>query len=285
MRCLILGVTGQDGSYLAEHLVADGHEVFGLGRRVVKTPLPGVRYLLGDLLDPPSLRTALRVARPDEVYNLAAVTAPGAGWGAARPSLLVEVTGLGVINLLEAVAAEQPAACLVHASSSAVYDLARYGLYGAAKQLAHTAVAGFRSQLHASNAVFYSHTSPRQDSRFLARYVTTAIAHGERLRLTDISARRDWGYAPDYIRALPIIARQAIAADWVVRTGEDHSVEEMIDIALAEVGRDWRNIDTSPGQRVPAEILADLPTPPGWKPETSFAGMVTLMVRAALTDR
>jgi len=139
MRALILGVLGQDGSYLAEQLAAEGHVVWGMSRRRAKTTVPTVT---GDLMDQDSLERAIAQVRPDVVFNLAAVTSPGGGWGAPQPPLLADVTGVGVLRLLDAMLKCAPDARLVHASSSAIYDHPRYGVYGAAKRFAHDAVVG-----------------------------------------------------------------------------------------------------------------------------------------------
>lgn len=288
MRALVAGATGQDGSYLCEQLAADGHEVFGLVRRHRPAPA-GVRYLIGDLLDQASLETVLRTVKPDEVYNLAAVTAPGAGWGTPQPPLLADVTAVGVVRLLQAVARVCPSASVVHASSSAVFDPHRYGLYGIAKRFAHDAVIGWRHELRCSNAVLYSHTSPRQDSRFLAPTIAATcarIARGstERLTLTDTRGERDWGYAPDYMRALPLIARARGAGDWTVATGTTRAVWEFAEAALDAVGLDWdAAVDVQQGPVAPAETPAFIEPLEalGWKPATPFREMVRLMVEAA----
>ena len=280
MRALVLGARGQDGSYLTEQLQADGVDVWGMTRRPRDA---GPRMLVGDLLDQPSLEAALRACRPDAVFNLAAVTAPGGNWGTPQPPLLAEVTGMGVVRLLEAMLAATPNARLVHASSSAVGDPHRYGLYGAAKRFAHDAVVGYRARLHCSNAIFYSHTSPRADPRFLAPRICRAVARAEQLTLGDVDSRRDWGAAPDYCEALRYI-HGAEPGDWMVSTGEQHTVRDMLDAALAEAGRDWEDVVTIDPQlpRVPHEqpggwrSVREL----GWAPRTGFAEMVAEMVRA-----
>ncbi|MES2211453.1 MAG: GDP-mannose 4,6-dehydratase [Chloroflexota bacterium] len=243
MRALITGVLGQDGSYLAEHLVEAGHEVFGLTRRANATS--PATLLVGDLLDQPSLERALRASRPDVVYNLAAVTAPGAGWGSPQPPLLADVTGVGVIRLLEAMTKASPNARLVHASSSAVIEPHRYGLYGAAKLFAHQAVQGYRGRIDASNAVLYSHSSPRQDGRFLLPRICATIRRfkADRLPLVlgDIHSRRDWGYAPAYMRAVQEMADEK-AGDRVIATGRQHSVCTVTETALRLAGLDWDDV-------------------------------------------
>jgi GDPmannose 4,6-dehydratase len=288
VTALILGVSGQDGSYLAEQLLAVGHDVWGLVRRPT-TVTPGVRTVVGDLLDQPSLEAALRVSRPDEVYNLAAVTAPGGAWGTPQPPLLADVTALGVTRLLDAVLRVRPDARVVHASSSAIYDPHRYGLYGISKRFAHDAVAGYRALLHVSNAVLYSHTSPRQDPRFLAPTIVSTLARiragsTERLTITDLVGARDWGYAPDYARALRTIAAQDKPGDYDVATGQVRSVREFLNVALAAAGLSvddavaLRHGPSAPYE-TPAQVgqLRDL----GWCPRTTFEDMVRLMVEAA----
>jgi len=286
MRALILGICGQTGYYLAEQLLNAGHQVFGLVRQPKAWPL-GATLLRGDLLDQRSLERALIEAEPDEVYNLAAVTSPGGAWGRPNPPDLVDVTAAGVVRLLDAVVKVAPDARVVHASSSAIYDPHRYGLYGIAKQFAHDAVTGYRSQgMHVSNAVLYSHTSPRQDPRFLAPTICRklrAIRDGgtEKLVLTDTLGCRDWGHASDVAAALPLIARHDTPGDYDVATSRTHSVGDFTDIALDALGLSWRQaVDVIQGIPAPAEHPAD-PGPLrelGWKPATSFEAMVREMV-------
>lgn len=288
MRALVVGATGQVGSYLTEQLAAEGYEVFGTSRNptVTGTLLPA------DLLDQGSLELALRHSKPDEVYNLAAIKSPGGGWGTPQPPLLAEVTGVGVVHLLDAMVKLSPDAKLVHASSSAIYDPHRYGLYGISKKFAHDAVVGYRGQLHCSNAVLFSPTSPRQSSNFLARRICstiTRIAGGseERLVLGDVDSRRDWVYAPDCARAMKLIARQDRPGDWVIATGRTRSVRELTETALRIVGLDWDDVVTIdmtlprvPHEVFPAAAEARLAAARGlgWKPETSFAEMVEAML-------
>lgn len=292
MRTLILGVNGQDGSYLAEHLAADGHEVHGMSRRP-RPALAGVRLHLGDLLDQASVEAVLRAARPDEVYNLAAVTAPGGAWGTVQPPLLADVTAVGVVRLLDAVLRVVPHARVVHASSSAIYDPHRYGLYGISKRFAHDAVVGYRGRVHCSNAVLYSHTSPRQDPRFLAPTICARLAAirggaGGRLVLTDILGRRDWGHAQDFVRALPLIARHETPGDYPVATGRSRTVREFVDAALAALGLAWDTaVEVAQGPVAPAETRPDVTAlrALGWRPATPFGEMVRDMVEAAWTSR
>jgi GDPmannose 4,6-dehydratase len=284
VKALITGVTGQTGYYLAEQLLDSGVEVAGMLRRPGAFPL-GIQLVAGDLLDQDSLERALRQAHPDVVYNLAAVTSPGGSWGTPQPPLLAETTGLGVVRLLDAMLKACPDARLVHASSSAIFDPHRYGLYGIAKKFAHDAVVGYRGRLHCSNAVLYSHTSPRQDPRFLAPTIAATVTRagrGERVRLTltDIKGERDWGWAPDVARALPVIAA-AEPGDYTVATGRTHAVWELVEAALDVYGLDWDAVvDVRQGPVAPPETPAD--TEPlralGWEPEMSFRQMVRAMV-------
>jgi GDPmannose 4,6-dehydratase len=291
MRILITGVLGQDGSYLAEQLIADGHEVYGMTRRFnVFSP---AKLVMGDMLDQSSLEQVLDSTQPDVVYNLAAITSPGGAWGAEDPPLLAEVTGVGVVNLMEAMTRVVGGARLVHASSSAIYHPHRYGLYGIAKKFAHDAVAGYRTGfgLHASNAVMYSHTSIRQDKRFLARTIVDTFAArgngstGKKLVITDLNGLRDWGYAPDFMRALPLIANMKTPGDIDVATGMLVSVGAFIDCALEVVGLTWeqavevQQMTTAPREH-PADIAPLLRM--GWKPEVTFREMVQKMMREAL---
>lgn len=287
MRALILGIAGQDGSYLAEHLTAAGHQVFGLAHRRGLPQLAGVTYIRGSVLDQQSLERALIEVEPDEVYNLAAVTSPGGAWGRPNPPGLADVTATGVVRLLDAVVRVDAGIRVVHASSSAVYDPHRYGLYGIAKQFAHDAVIGYRSRgLHVSNAVLYSHTSPRQDPRFLAPTICRklrAVRDGgtEKLVLTDALGRRDWGHAADYVTALPLIARHEIPGDYDVGTGRTHSVGDFTGIALEELGLSWRQaVDVIQGVPAPAERPVDMGPlrELGWKPGVTFEQMVREMV-------
>lgn len=295
MRALILGVLGQDGSYLADQLCAEGHHVYGMIRRAHGTS--PARLIIGDLLDQDSLERALRESRPDVVYNCAAVTAPGGAWGTPQPPLLADVTAVGVVRLLDAMLKAAPDAHLIHASSSAIYQPRRYGLYGVAKQFAHEAVIGYRNRVRASNAVLFSHTSPRQDPRFLARRICTTVARiatGQAdppLTLGDVEARRDWGYAPDVCDALRLIGARDrdVGSDWVIATGVTHSVRELAEAALAAVGLTWADTVTvdprapvQPHEATDHENRRRTTRTLGWRPATTFAEMVNLMVVEAL---
>ncbi len=288
MRALVLGVAGQDGSYLAEQLVEEGAEVFGLSRRPATTS-SSAQLLYGDLLDGDSLTAALQRARPDVVFNVAAVTSPGGTWRSPQPPLLSDVTAVGVVHLLDAMLDAAPDAHLVHASSSAIYDPHRYGLYGISKRFSHDAVIGYRSRLRCSNAILFSHTSPRQDSRFLAPRIFAAVARmrmgsDERLPLGDVDSRRHWGYAPDFCRAMRAIAVRE-PGDYVIAQPEQHSVRELVTAALEAAGLTWaKSVDQDAGlPRIPDETAA-VPNW-GWSGYTGFQDWVRACVEAALESR
>lgn len=314
MRALITGVTGQDGWYLSEALLAEGVTVFGLvapgdasGRP------PGVVPLPGDMRDAASLRSAVDAAEPDEVYNLAAISSVAQSWH--EPEAVADVNGVGVVRLLEAVRAfedERPGARVrvVQAGSAEIFGdapapqdestpLAPGTPYGAAKAYAHHVVRAYRGAgAWAANAILYNHESPRRPEAFVTRKITAAaaaIAAGreERLVLGNLDVRRDWGFAGDYADALRRIARHPVPADFVVATGVSHSIADFVRTAFAEVGiHDWeRYVVLDPAlqragdadeQRGDATLAR---TVLGWAPTVDFAGLVRMMVdadRAAL---
>lgn len=304
MRALVTGITGQDGSYLAQTLVARGDDVCGLvrsdgplRRSWLGDRLDEIKIVQGDLTDPGSLRRAVEVAQPDVIFNLAAVTTPGEVLTDAP--LVSQATGLGVWSLLAAMRDAAPNARIVHASSSAVHAPLEYGAYGLAKQFAHNAVHVHRrfAGIHASNAILYSHTSPRQSHRFLVRQLVRACARmrpGQPLRdpgvrVTNLVNRRDWGWAPDYARALIHIA-DAEPGDYTVRTGTTWSVGDVLMVVAEHLGldpgyfvRSWRQasrvvtrLEIEPGEPAPA--------PPGWSPSVTFKEIIGALVEDELRD-
>ena len=279
MRALIVGASGQDGSYLAEQLAADGHEVWGLirGQRNPRRPwleqlVPGIHLLEGDLLDSSSLVDALKVADPEVVFNLGAITFVGMSW--QQPTLMTEVTGLGVLRLLEAIRQVNPQIRLVQASSSEMFGAAREvpqsettphnprSPYGAAKSFAHYTTVNYRESygLHASTCIMFNHESPRRGPEFVTRKVSQAVARIARgvqstLTLGNVDAWRDWGWAPEYMRALPLIAGQDAPGDYVLATGEAHTVRELYKAAFAAAGLDWqRHVTIDAGLFRPADV-------------------------------
>src|SRR4051794_18950058 len=259
-RALITGITGQDGSYLAELLVAKGYEVHGLVRRSSTETfqrLLGVRDQVtlhtGDLLDQRSLSEVLTVCRPEEIYNLAAMSFVAASW--VQPTLTAEFTGVGVTRLLEAMRDVCPEARLYQASSSEMFGKVREvpqkettpfyprSPYGVAKVYGHHITVNYRESysLHASSGILFNHESPRRGLEFVTRKVSwhaAAIRHGirDRLPLGNLDARRDWGYAKDYVEAMWLMLQRAEPDDFVVATGEAHSVRECVEIAFDEAG-------------------------------------------------
>lgn len=294
MRALIVGVRGQTGSYLAEHLLNDGHDVYGM-IRLGRSVDPQIRAVIGDLLSPGSLAQVLRKVRPDHIYNLAAVTAPGGAWGQPQPVGLADTTGFAVAHLLEAARTIVPEARIVHASSSAIFDPHRYGLYGVAKRFAHDTAVGYREGwgMHVSNAVLWSHSSPRQDRRFLARRicaaaVDVAVGGADRLVLSNGDNARDWGYAGDYAAAIAA-AGMAPAGDYRIATGMIHTVRDLAESAIRAAGLGETLVyDDHSGSAEPAEMPAadtDLWDVPGWKPTVPFDDWVRFVVHADMDAR
>jgi GDPmannose 4,6-dehydratase len=311
-RALITGIGGQDGSLLAELLLEQGYEVFGVVRRQAPYEnLSGIRDRLeliqADLLDQLSLVRALRSCRPHEVYNLASVSFVPASWD--QPILTAEFAAVGVTTLLESIREVDQAIRFYQASSSEIFGepletpqseetpLAPLTPYGVAKAYGHFITRSYRSRygLHASSGILYNHESPRRPLDFLPRKVAhgaAAIALGLQgeLWLGDLAARRDWGYAGDYVRAMWLIVEQDEPDDYVIATGESHSVEELVACAFGRVGLDWRDyvhVDESlvRGKAElhhlvgdPARARARL----GWTPTLGFEELVNLLVDAEL---
>ncbi len=296
MRALVFGGTGQDGHYLIEHLIESGHEVVATRTRSSWAHSPngnghqGARWLWADLRDEDLVTSAVIDARPDVVFNLAAVTTPGASWLEPAATDVAEVNALGALRVLRAVDRCAPSARVVHASSSAIYDPVRYGLYGASKVFAHETVKGYRSRgLWASNAVLYSHTSPRQDPRFLVPHICRWAARVragsvETLTLAAPGSRRDWVDARDAVRALAFIAGLDEPGDYDVASGRQYSVSDVVDMVARDfVGRAVDMISYSGGVST-AERHAD-PRPlleRGWRlPTSGLSELVTEMVLEA----
>jgi GDPmannose 4,6-dehydratase len=310
VRALVTGVTGQDGSYLAEQLAADGVGVWGLihgqrnpRRAWIQGLVPGIRLVDGDLLDPSSLISALDEARPDVVFNLGALTFVGMSW--RQPTAMTSVTGLGVLRLLEAVRVIDPGIRVVQASTSEMFGsspapqsegtpFAPRSPYGTAKLFAHHTCVNYRESygLHVSTAIMFNHESPRRGEEFVTRKVTAAaarIAAGRQreLGLGNLDARRDWGWAPDYVAALPLMAAREVPDDYVLATGESHSVRDLCVAAFAEVGLDWADyVFHDNDQERPADVehlqgdASKARAVLGWSPMLRFADIVRELVRA-----
>jgi GDPmannose 4,6-dehydratase len=308
---LVTGITGQDGSYLAELLLEKGYVVYGIVRRTSTTPLERighlqarVRLLTADLLDEFSMREAVRVAQPDEVYNLAAQSFVQASW--QHPVLTGEFTALGVTRLLEAVRAHAPGARVYQAGSSEQFGappsapqnedtpFRPRSPYGVAKAYGHLMVAAYRRHygMYAATGILYNHESPRRGLEFLPRKVSSAAARiklglDRELVLGDLDARRDWGFAGDYVEAMWRMLQQDVARDYVVGTGLLRSVRDLCDAAFSHVGLDYRDhvrVDPAfvrPPETVPlvadaSRARAEL----GWEPRVSFEAMLAMMVDA-----
>lgn len=312
MRALITGVTGQDGSYLAEHLAANGVEVWGMlhgqknpRREWLAELVPSMRFVEGDLLDTSSLMAAVSDACPDVIYNLGALTFVGMSW--RQPTAMTSVTGLGVLRLLEAVRAVDSSIHVVQASTSEMFGSAPApqsestqfhprSPYGVAKLFAHHTAINYRESygMHVSTAIMFNHESPRRGREFVTRKVTSAVAEiacGRRefLRLGNLESRRDWGWAPDYVAALPLMAAAESPGDYVLATGEAHSVRELCQAAFMAVDLDWREHVQYDAQYTRPADVEDLCGDASkardvlkWEPTKRFHAIVRAMVAADL---
>ena len=317
-RALITGITGQDGLYLSELLVDKGYEVYGLIRGqnnpkydLVRRTVPDVKLLTGDLTDLSSLMRALGAAQPDEVYNLGAISFVAYSWENAH--LTSEVTGKGVLNILEA--------CRLHAgddlskirfyqaSSSEMFGKVQAvpqkeetllwprSPYGVAKVFGHYMTINYRESygMHASSGILFNHESPRRGPEFVTRKVSLAVARialglQDEIVMGNLDARRDWGFAGDYVEAMWRMLQQDEADDYVVATGETHSIEELLDAAFGVVGiDDWsKHVRQDPAFFRPAEVDLLIGDPAkarerlGWKPTVDFTTLVRMMVESDL---
>jgi len=312
-RALITGITGQDGSYLAELLLEKDYEVFGMTRRASTENVERIGHLVGrinllqgDLLDPASLVSALRSAEPHEVYNLAAQSFVPTSWN--QPVLTAEFTGIGVTRMLEAVRTVDPEIRFYQASSSEMFGKVREvpqneqtpfyprSPYGVAKAYGHYITVNYRESfdLYAVNGILFNHESPRRGLEFVTRKISDGVARiklgvENELHLGNLDAERDWGYAGDYVEAMWLILQQDEPDDYVVATGETHSVREFCELAFAHVGlASQDHVKTDPKFLRPAEVdqLVGDSTKArerlGWSPRHSFRELVEMMVDADL---
>ena len=312
-RALVTGLTGQDGSYLAEFLLKKGYEVFGLVRRTssprldrVEPILDQVNIVYGDLLDQSSLQRVLGNCMPHEIYNLAAQSFVPPSF--AEPVLTAEVTALGATRLLEAVRHVHPGARYYQASSSEMFGAVREtpqnemtpfvprSPYGVSKLYAHWTTVHHREAygIFACSGILFNHESPRRGEEFVTRKIARAVARISQgrqteLRLGNLEARRDWGFAGDYVRAMWLMLQAEQADDFVVATGETHSVREFCERAFARVGLDWEaHVVTDESFLRPLEVdllVGDASRAReqlGWTPTVSFEGLVDMMVDAEL---
>jgi GDPmannose 4,6-dehydratase len=312
-RALITGITGQDGSYLAELLLDEGYEVIGLVRRTSFVNLDRIAHLAdrltlvpGDLLDEASLMRVLSEYRPNEVYNLAAQSFVQTSW--TQPVLTGEITALGVTRLLDAIRHVDPTIRFYQASSSEMFGKVLEtpqtettpfyprSPYGVAKVYGHWITVNYRESygLHASSGICFNHESPRRGVEFVTRKVSHAVARiklglQESVALGNLDAQRDWGYAADYVRAMRMMLQQEQPGDYVIATGERHSVRELCEIAFRHVGLDWQEhvivddrfirpaeVDVLTGDSRNAEEKL------GWKAQIGFPELVVMMVDADL---
>jgi GDPmannose 4,6-dehydratase len=313
-RALVTGVTGQDGSYLAELLLDKGYEVHGMVRRASTEKFDRIEHLRnritlhqGDLLDQRSLVDALRASRPDEIYNLAAMSFVAVSW--IQPTLTAEFTGVGVTRMLEAMREVCPQARFYQASSSEMFGKVLEvpqtettpfyprSPYGVAKAYGHFITVNYRESydLHATSGILFNHESERRGLEFVTRKITwhaAAIKLGieRELRLGNLDAERDWGYAKDYVEAMWLMLQRDDPADYVIATGKSHSVRECCEIAFDEAGLgDFSQYVTiDPAFVRPAEVDHLIGDPAkaerdlGWVPKTSFEQLIRLMTRADL---
>ena len=310
-KAFVTGITGQDGSYLAELLLEKGYEVHGLVRRSSSFNtwrIDEVRDRLilhyGDLVDQNSLMRTLTLVGPDEIYNLAAQSHVKVSF--EMPEYTASVTGLGVLRLLDAVRSLELPARVYQAGSSEMYGLVQEtpqtektpfhprSPYGAAKVFGHWITVNYREGygMHASNGILFNHESPRRGENFVTRKITMSVAaiksgREKELRLGNLDAKRDWGFAKDYVDAMWRMLQQDEPDDYVVATGETHSVREFLEEAFSHVGLHWQDhVKVDPKYFRPAEVdllLGDptkVRTALGWKPSVSFKQLVHLMVDA-----
>jgi len=313
-RALITGITGQDGSYLAEHLLSLDYQVFGLVRRTSTEGYERIFHILdkvelieGDLLDQHSLVKAMEGARPDEIYNLAAQSFVPTSF--SQPVYTGGVTALGVARMLEAMRSVRPKARFYQASSSEMFGKVKESPqnektsfhprspYGVAKLYGHWMTINHREayNLFAVSGILFNHESPRRGTEFVTRKISLAVTRiklgkQKKLVLGNLEARRDWGFAGDYVKAMHLMLQQKEPSDFVIGTGESHSVKDFVKEAFSVIGiKNWRKcVETDPKFFRPAEVehlVAD-PTRArkllGWKPEVSFKELVKMMVESDL---
>ncbi|MEV5706071.1 GDP-mannose 4,6-dehydratase [Actinoallomurus sp. NPDC052274] len=322
-RALITGITGQDGSYLAEHLLGQGYEVWGLVRGQanphvsrLRKHIGDVRLVYGDLLDQGSLISAVEKVRPDEVYNLGAISFVPMSWQQAE--ITAEVTGMGVLRMLEAIrvvsgisGSRTPGGGQIRfyqASSSEMFGQVREtpqnertpfhprSPYGVAKTYGHFITQNYRESygMFAVSGILFNHESPRRGAEFVTRKISLGVARiklglARELRLGNLEARRDWGYAGDYVQAMRLMLAQDTPEDYVIGTGRTQSVRELVELAFSTAGLDWRDhVVADPGLTRPAEVDLLCGDPKkardqlGWEPSVSFEELVAMMVESDL---
>ena len=313
MRALITGITGQDGSYLAELLLEKGYEVFGLVRRSsvkkydrIEMLVDDIELVEGDLTDQTSLDHIVQSVQPDEVYNLAAQSFVPVSWN--QPVLTGDVTALGVIRILEAVRKHRPQAKFLQASSSEMFGKVQEtpqtektpfyprSPYGVAKVFGHYITVNYREShgIFACSAMGFNHESPRRGVEFVTRKVTHQVAKikcglAKKLLMGNLDSKRDWGFAGDYVRGMWMMLQQAEPDDYVLATGKTHSIRELLEAAFSAAGLHWEKyVEVDPKFIRPAEVdyLCGDATKAreklGWEPEVSFQELIRMMVEADL---
>ncbi len=312
-QALITGITGQDGSYLAELLLEKGYKVYGLVPRYATDPFENIRHILGDieiltgdLADSGSLMRAVQASSPDEVYNLGAQSFVKASWD--LPELTSDVTGTGVQRILEALRIMKPDARFYQASSSEMFGLVQEtpqtettpfhprSPYGVAKVFGHWITVNYRESFNifACSGILFNHESPRRGREFVTRKIAEGVAKiklglAKELRMGNMDARRDWGFAGDYVKGMWLMLQQDKADDFVLGTGVTHSVKEFIELAFGHVDLNWQDYVVQDAKYMrPAEVdelLADASKAKQqfhWEPTVNFSALVALMVEAEL---
>ncbi len=312
-RALITGITGQDGSYLAEFLLSKGYDVYGMVRRTstvryerIQKIQSQLKLIQGDMGDLSSLITAISAVEPDEVYHLAAQSFVPTSWN--QPVFTGDITGLGVTRLLDAVRAVNPAIRYYQASSSEMFGKVREvpqsettpfyprSPYGVAKVYGHWITVNYRESydLFTCSGILFNHESPRRGMEFVTRKVTYHAAKiklemANEIRIGNLDSKRDWGYAGDYVRAMWLMLQQDEPDDFVIATGETHSVQRLLDVAFSHVGLNWRDYAVQDEAFMrPAEVDLLVGDPAkarrllGWQPEVSFEELIGMMVEADL---
>jgi len=310
-KALITGITGQDGSYLAEFLLEKGYEVYGMVRRTSTVRYERVQHIQnqlniiqGDMGDLSSLITAISSIEPDEVYNLAAQSFVPTSWN--QPVFTGDITGLGVTRMLDAIRTVNPKIRFYQASSSEMFGKVREvpqkettpfyprSPYGVAKVYGHWITVNYRESydMYACSGILFNHESPRRGMEFVTRKVTYHAAKiklglADEIRIGNTDAKRDWGFAGDYVRAMWMMLQQDTADDYVVATGETHSVERLLEVAFDCVGLNWKDYAVQdPRFMRPAEVDLLVGDPAkakenlGWEPEVSFEELINMMVEA-----
>ncbi len=312
-RALITGITGQDGSYLAEHLLAQGYEVFGIRRRSSQLNYgcsehlkDDIEFIYADMTDMVSLIRAIEKVQPDEVYNLAAQSFVQTSW--EQPILTSEIDGMGVTKLLEAIRLVKPRARFYQASTSEMFGKVQEmpqsektpfyprSPYGVAKLYGHWMTINYRESypMFTCSGILFNHESPRRGLEFVTRKITNTVARikykqTNELRLGNLDAKRDWGFAGDYVKAMHLMLQQETPDDYVIATGETHTVLEFVEHAFKYVGLNYKDyVSIDPRFMRPAEVEILLGDPSkakeklGWKPEISFEELVYMMVEEDL---